>query len=297
MAIVGRFAPSPTGLLHFGSLLAATASYLAARQAGGRWLLRIEDIDRPREQPGAATSIIRTLAAYGFVWDDPILYQNQRLAAYQAALGQLQEYIYPCTCSRKSLQSHSKMGKYGLIYPNTCRDRTTPAEQPHAIRVRTHDQPICFTDSIQGTYCQRLASEVGDFVVRRADGLFAYQLAVVVDDAYQGVNQVVRGMDLLNNTPRQIYLQQLLGLPQPSYAHIPLALNAAGQKLSKQNLAPPLPDTHSQQTHLQMLVACLRFLNQPCPDASKFANLNAFWNWAIANWDINRIKPNRAVST
>lgn len=289
MPIIGRFAPSPTGLLHFGSLVAATASYLSTRQAGGHWLLRIEDLDKPREQPGAAAAIIHTLEAYGFRWDGEILYQSQRLAAYRAALDALSDYTYPCTCTRKMLQTQGRIGHYGLIYPNTCRNRPLRPlpQQAHAIRVRTHNEPLCFSDHIQGHYCQRLASELGDFVVRRADGIFAYQLAVVVDDAFQGVNQIVRGADLLDNTPRQIYLQQLLGLPQPSYAHVPLALNEHGQKLSKQNLAPAL----STSARLTTLVACLRFLQQDCPTANEFATLDECWQWALQHWDIRRIQP------
>ncbi len=252
--------------MHFGSLVAATASYLAARQLQGRWLLRIEDLDKPREQPSATANIIQTLDAYGFEWDGEILYQSQRQDAYQAALATLQMHTYSCTRSRKGLP-------------------TLPA-----IRVRTPDDPICFTDNIQGNYCQRLSRDVGDFVLLRADGLFAYQLAVVVDDAFQGVNQVVRGADLLDNTPRQIWLQQLLGLPQPNYAHVPLVLNEFGQKLSKQNLAPAL----NTSERLQTLVAALRFLQQPCPDACEFSSLSACWDWAIAHWDMHHLKPSQA---
>lgn len=294
MSAVGRFAPSPTGLLHFGSLVAATASYLSARQAGGRWLLRIEDLDKAREQPEAAATIIRTLEAYGLCWDGEILYQSQRLTAYHEALITLSDHTYPCTCTRKMLQSQSQVGNYGLIYPNTCRNHPSLPlpQQAYAIRVRTHDEPICFTDQIQGHYCQRLASELGDFVIRRADGIFAYQLAVVVDDAFQGVNQIVRGADLLDNTPRQIHLQQLLGLPQPRYAHVPLALNEHGQKLSKQNLAPAL----NMDARLTTLVACLRFLKQDCPAASEFATLEECWQWALQHWDIKRITPTHPLT-
>lgn len=294
MPVIGRFAPSPTGPLHFGSLVAAAASYLAARQAGGRWLLRIEDLDKPREQPGAADHIIHTLAAYGFEWDGNILFQSQRLDVYHAALAGLREHAYPCTCSRKEIQARGRMGAYGLIYPGTCRHPIT--RQPpgqHAMRVQTDDEPICFTDQIQGHYCQRLASEVGDFVVLRADDLFAYQLAVVVDDGFQGVNQIVRGADLLDNTPRQIYLQRLLGLPQPDYAHVPLVLNESGQKLSKQNLAPAIRTSDCLRT----LVACLRFLRQDCPDAADFSSLTQCWDWALAHWDITKIGKAQAQTT
>lgn len=291
MHIIGRFAPSPTGPLHFGSLVAATASYLAARQPGGRWLLRIEDIDKPREQPGAADNIIHTLAAYGFEWDGEILYQSQRLNAYHEALASLHGHTYACTCSRKDMEARGRTGEFGVVYPGTCRNKPahSPARQ-HSIRLRTHDDPICFVDRVQGEYCQRLESELGDFVVLRADGLFAYQLAVVVDDAFQGVTQVVRGADLLDNTPRQIRLQQLLGFPQPDYAHVPLVLNESGQKLSKQNLAPAI----STEDRLQRLVASLRFLGQHCPDAADFATLTEWWDWAIAHWDITTIEKTQA---
>lgn len=286
MHIVGRFAPSPTGPLHFGSLVAATASYLAARQAKGEWLLRIEDIDKPREQPGAADKIIRTLSAYGFEWDREILYQSHRLHAYHEAISHLHQHTYACACSRKDIQIHGRMGAFGIIYPGSCRHRpSTHLPQQHSIRLRTHNELICFIDGIQGEYCQRLESEVGDFVILRADGLFAYQLAVVVDDAFQGVNQIVRGADLLDNTPRQIWLQQLLGFPQPNYAHTPLVLNELGQKLSKQNLAPAI----EPENCLQRLVASLRFLKQPCPDPSEFSNLTELWGWAIAHWDMTTI--------
>jgi glutamyl-Q tRNA(Asp) synthetase len=283
---VGRFAPSPTGPLHFGSLVAATASYLAARQAGGKWLLRIEDIDKPREQPGATASIIRILSEFGFVWDDGILYQSQRIPAYQEALVALHPYTYPCSCSRKDLQTHAQSGEFGLIYPGTCRNETLiPGDGQHAIRLRTEDTPICCNDLVQGNYCQRLASELGDFIIRRADGLLAYQLAVVVDDAFQGVNQIVRGADLLDNTPRQLWLQQCLGFPTPVYAHIPLAIGADGQKLSKQNLAPAI----NTEKRLDTLVSALRFLGQTCPPASEFDTLDAFWDWAIAHWDMQQV--------
>lgn len=291
MLTVGRFAPSPTGSLHFGSLLAAAASYLAARQAGGRWLLRIEDLDKPREQPGATTDIIRTLGEFGFCWDGEILYQSQRTAAYQQALRALASHTYPCTCSRKDLQQHAHVGEFGLIYPDTCREQTH-TDAAHAMRLRTDDETVCFNDLIRGHYCQHLHKEVGDFVVRRADGLFAYQLAVVVDDAFQGVNQIVRGADLLDNTPRQCWLQHLLGYPQPSYAHIPLAVSENGQKLSKQNLAPAL-DTHKR---LETLVSALHFLGQTCPEADAFGSLNAFWDFAIQQWDMSKVPRVQALS-
>ncbi|MFM2320120.1 MAG: tRNA glutamyl-Q(34) synthetase GluQRS [Pseudomonadota bacterium] len=287
MTYIGRFAPSPTGLLHFGSLLAATASYLQARSQQGQWLLRIEDLDQAREQTGAADAIIQTLRLYGFEWDQSIIYQSQRLAAYADALQRLKSLTYPCHCSRKQLQAIANHGEFGLIYPQTCRDKNLPLSHSTAIRIKTLDQLICFNDQIQGRYCQNLAKELGDFVIRRADQTFTYQLAVVVDDAWQGITEIVRGSDLLDNTPRQLYLQQLLGYSRPSYAHIPIAINRLGQKLSKQTLAPAL----TTQAHelLVNLVNALKCLGQNPPEPKSFSNLNAYWDWAIAHWDLNKI--------
>ncbi len=285
MLTIGRFAPSPTGLLHFGSLVAATASYLAARAANGRWLLRIEDLDKPREQPGAADHIIQTLQHFGFEWDDTILYQSQRHAAYQAALQNLAPHTYPCCCSRKQLQQHAYQGALGLIYPGTCRHNPPASSTNCAIRLRVTEQCVGFEDAIQGYYSQCLARDLGDFVIRRADGLFAYQLAVVVDDAFQNVNQIVRGADLLDNTPRQLYLQQRLRFAQPEYAHVPLAVNAAGQKLSKQNLAPALPTNHCLQT----LCEVLTFLGQQPPRPQDITHLTELWDWSITHWNIRNV--------
>ncbi|WP_298612478.1 tRNA glutamyl-Q(34) synthetase GluQRS [uncultured Thiothrix sp.] len=287
MTYIGRFAPSPTGLLHFGSLLAATASYLQARSQQGQWLLRIEDLDKPREPVGAADAIIQTLGLYGFEWDQTIVYQSQRIAAYTESLNSLKPFIYGCNCSRKQLQTRANQGDFGLIYPRICRDKYLALTPLTAIRIKTLDQSICFHDQIQGFYCQNLERELGDFVIRRADQIFAYQLAVVVDDAWQGITEIVRGSDLLDNTPRQIYLQQLLGYSTPSYAHIPIAINALGQKLSKQTLAPAL--TTQANKPLKHLVKALEFLGQNPANANSFSNLKEFWDWAIANWDLNKI--------
>ncbi|HPY40279.1 MAG TPA: tRNA glutamyl-Q(34) synthetase GluQRS [Thiolinea sp.] len=287
MTYIGRFAPSPTGLLHFGSLLAATASYLQARSQQGQWLLRIEDLDKPREQSGAAEAIIQTLALYGFEWDQPIVYQSQRISAYLAALQSLEPFTYACDCSRKQLQTAAKLGNFGLIYPGTCRHRKLALSTNLAIRLQTTDQSICFTDQIQGKFCQNLAQDLGDFVIRRADQIFAYQLAVVVDDAWQGVTEVVRGSDLLDNTARQIYLQKLLDFPTPNYVHIPIAINQLGQKLSKQTLAPAL-QTQSEYL-LANLCKALNFLGQAAPNPDFFASINEFWPWAIQHWDLNKV--------
>jgi glutamyl-Q tRNA(Asp) synthetase len=239
---VGRFAPSPTGPLHFGSLVAALASYMEARAVKGRWLLRMEDLDRPREQSGAADQILRALERLGFEWDGPVVRQSARAERYCAVLADLARrgFTYPCGCTRKELEDSVLAIDGARVYPGTCRHGLAPGKHARAVRLRTHAAPIAFRDRIQGEIEQRVEREVGDFVVRRADGTVAYQLAVVVDDLDQGVTDVVRGADLLDSTARQIHLQRILGAPQPRYAHVPVAVNAAGEKLSKQTGAAPL---------------------------------------------------------
>lgn len=279
----GRFAPSPTGPLHFGSLVAAVGSYLAAKQQGGQWLVRIEDIDTPRNVPGADTEILRTLEAFGLTWDGTVIWQSQRLAAYQAALAYLIQThkAYPCACSRKEIaDSHARPAlDGGLAYPGTCRNGLPPGRTARAWRLQVDDAEIGFVDARQGWQAQHLQRDVGDFVLRRADGLFAYQLAVVVDDAWQGITHIVRGADLLASTPRQIFLQQQLGYPTPSYTHLPLVLNAAGEKLSKQTRAPALVIHEA----IPQLLAALAFLNfhPPIPPASEFANVAEVWAWVF----------------
>ncbi|PIE00761.1 MAG: tRNA glutamyl-Q(34) synthetase GluQRS [Thiothrix nivea] len=293
---IGRFAPSPTGPLHFGSLLAAVASYLEARSQQGKWLLRIEDIDKPREVPGAADNIIHTLKRYGFVSDEPIIYQSQRGNAYQQALEQLSAYTYPCTCSRREIHRHANIGPLGVIYPGTCRNQqkrnqSDPADnRQYAIRVRVPDENIGFNDAVQGSHCQNLQAESGDFIIRRADGLFAYQLAVVVDDQWQGVTHIVRGADLLPNTQRQICLQRYLGYTTPQYLHIPLAMNPDGQKLSKHTHAPAIP-ADSTADIIGHLCRAMRFLGHRPPPADTFARTGEFWQWAIAHWN-QQLIPN-----
>lgn len=240
-AYCGRFAPTPSGPLHFGSLVAAVASYLRARAAGGRWHVRIEDIDAPRVVVGAADDILRTLEAFGLEWDGPVVYQSHNLGAYEAALASLaaRGLTYACTCTRREIADSSLGGIDGPIYPGTCRERADVCARA-AIRVRTQDRWIEFEDAVVGSVRQNLAREIGDFVLRRADGLFSYQLAVVVDDAALGVTEVVRGADLISSTARQIYLQQSLGYSTPRYCHIAVVRNDRGEKLSKQTSAPPL---------------------------------------------------------
>jgi len=286
--VVGRFAPSPTGPLHFGSLVAAVASYCDAKSRGGQWLLRIEDVDQTRHVAGASEAIIHTLQHYGFVWDDEIVYQSQRSEYYQTALQQLRQrsLAYPCTCSRKEItDSSTLLGIEGAIYPGTCLQHPTKPGAAAAWRIQTDAQTISFQDLIQGYQQHHMASDIGDFVVKRADGLFSYQLAVVIDDALQGVTHVVRGADLLNSTTRQIYLQQLLGYPTPIYAHLPLVLNADGQKLSKQTLARALPEDNLVDT----LVAALTFLQQPLPENAQSLSLANLWQWAITHWQLPKI--------
>ncbi|HVW83607.1 MAG TPA: tRNA glutamyl-Q(34) synthetase GluQRS, partial [Bryobacteraceae bacterium] len=230
----GRFAPSPTGPLHFGSLVAAVASYVDAKAHGGQWLVRMEDIDQPRCVPGASDDILRTLERYGLEWDEAVVFQSRRTALYETALEELKRrgYAYPCTCSRKAIESG--------VYRGTCRGRRGAPEGPCAWRVRVENSVVAFEDRLAGLQGQNLAREVGDFAVKRADGWFAYQLAVIVDDADQGITDVVRGADLLDSTPRQIWLQRLLEYETPHYMHVPVAKNAAGEKLSKQTRAPGL---------------------------------------------------------
>jgi len=257
---VGRFAPSPTGPLHFGSLVAALASYLEARAAKGKWLLRMEDLDKARAQPGAADDILRALERLGLEWDAPLLVQSARLERYRAALDELTRrgLAYPCSCTRKELEDSALAIDGARIYPGTCRHGLAAGKSARALRLRTHGAPIGFADAIQGWIEQRVEQEVGDFVLLRADGIVAYQLAVVVDDMDQGVTDVVRGADLLDSSARQIHLQRLLGARTPRYAHVPVALNAAGEKLSKQTSARPL-DLSDPQAEL---ARARRFLGQ-----------------------------------
>jgi len=291
----GRFAPSPTGPLHFGSLVAAVGSYLEARARGGEWLVRMEDLDLPRVVPGAAEDILRTLEAYGMGWDGEVLYQSSRDEAYGAALRELERLgaAYPCACSRKEIADSSLVGSGELIYPGTCRSGLPAGRTARAQRVRVEGPEIVFQDRLQGLVRQALQTAAGDFVVRRADGLFAYQLAVVVDDAAQGITEVVRGADLLDSTPRQIYLQRLLGLPTPGYLHLPVAVNSAGEKLSKQTLAPPLDKANP----MPILMQVLAFLHQAPPAELADADLDSFWRWAVAHWQPQAVPQVRIMAT
>jgi glutamyl-Q tRNA(Asp) synthetase len=267
MSYRGRFAPSPTGHLHFGSLVAAVGSWLCARRAGGQWLLRMEDIDPPREMPGSAESILAALPAFGLMADAPALSQSRRMAAYEQAFDQLKSanQVFPCWCSRNDLAG-------GLHLDGEC--LAPPAEdRTPAWRLRVPDIDISFDDALQGRQTQNLRSAAGDFVIRRVEGYYAYQLACVVDDAFQGITQIVRGNDLLDSTPRQIYLQHCLGLPTPGYLHLPLALDTHGRKLSKTERAHPVDPTDPMPT----LRRALAFLDLPAPtDIKEPASLLAY---------------------
>lgn len=309
----GRFAPSPTGPLHFGSLIAALGSFLDARANGGDWLVRIEDLDPPREIRGAADHILSTLDAFGFEWTGEVLYQSTRHAAYEAALDALRAggSTFRCYCTRKEIadlmtrRAPPAGARRGVVvpvqdlaaaresvYPGTCRTNTTVRRRGFAERARVDDVAITFHDVLQGTFEQDLAEEVGDFVLKRADGLFAYQLAVVVDDAYQDITHVVRGADLLDSTPRQIFLGRALGYAPLQYLHLPVAVNASGEKLSKQTRARAI---NPAITPGRTLCAALRFLgHQPPQEAISWAP-RAVLAWGIANWQRARLPPTRAL--
>jgi glutamyl-Q tRNA(Asp) synthetase len=283
----GRFAPSPTGPLHFGSLVAAVGSFLEARTRGGKWLVRMEDLDPPRIVPEAAADILRTLEACGMEWDGPVACQSTRNDAYHAALHRLRQAgrVYPCACSRREIADSAISGTEGPVYPGTCRKGVAESRTARAQRLDTRGAAVEFDDALQGRIACRLDQEYGDFVLYRADGIYAYQLAVVVDDAEQGITDVVRGADLLGSTPRQIYLQQLLGLPRVRYGHLPVAVNERGEKLSKQTFAAPVDAARP----LPALVAVLSFLGQQPPRPLARGAVPELWKWAIENWNLGRV--------
>ena len=278
---IGRFAPSPTGPLHFGSLLAALASYLDARANQGKWLMRVEDLDPLREPVGSADHILQQLQDLGMDWDDEVLYQSSRLDAYEEVLHKLQEdgLCYTCDCTRPQIR------EMGLVYNGSCRERAAPPEMPYAQRLKTDALEIGFIDQIQGHFAQQLEGEVGDFVIRRKDELFAYQLAVVVDDAFQNITHVVRGWDLLDSSPRQIYLQRVLKYQKMHYAHIPIIVDAKGQKLSKQAFAPSIKTDRASQT----IFKALTFLGQAPPAELATERPKSQLEWAIDSWEVQGI--------
>jgi len=286
----GRFAPSPTGPLHFGSLVAAMASYLEAKTHDGHWLLRIDDVDQTRARPGLDLIILKSLENFGFSWDGPVTYQSSRTSQYQKVIKQLgaQNQAYPCSCSRRIIATNSKIGREGPIYPGTCRNLSRQINEATALRLQTDDRPISFEDTIAGPVVQHIESEIGDFIIRRVDGYTAYQLAVVVDDHDQQITHVVRGADLLWSTPRQILLQKMLGYSTPDYTHIPLILGADGKKLSKRDNAHPVDEKQPVKTLLKAwnYLAQTSFKETPAEPGS-------FWTHAINNWQINKLTPQR----
>lgn len=283
----GRFAPSPTGPLHFGSLVAALGSFLDARAHNGTWHVRIEDIDPPRAVLGAADNILHTLEQLALTWDGDVMYQSRRYAAYAEAVARLRVRgaIYPCACSRKEIADSALVGVEGPVYPGTCRNGIEPGRDARALRARVDADVVRFTDLIRGDVGMNLAQEIGDFVVKRADGLYAYQLAVVVDDAAQGITHVVRGADLLGSTTRQIHLQRLLGLPTPIYAHLPVVLSPSGEKLSKQTGAAAI----NVKKGGTALYDALTFLGQaPPPDLAQ-EKPEVVVDWGRAHWNLSAV--------
>lgn len=291
----GRFAPSPSGPLHFGSLVTALGGALDAHAHGGEWRLRIDDLDSPRVAPGAADMILRALEAYGFAWQGEVRYQSQSLEAYEAALAELTRLgvVYACACSRREIADSVVSQRGAAIYPGTCRGGIAPDRAARAIRLNTQGARIALCDRLQGDLTLDLERAVGDFVIKRADGLFAYQLAAVVDDAALGVTDIVRGADLIDSSLRQIYLQRLLGLSTPRYLHLPVAVNALGEKLSKQTLAPALDLQHPGPA----LVRALAFLNQAPPPSLARAPVSEIWAWARLNWRVARLSGVRTLQS
>lgn len=290
----GRFAPSPTGALHFGSLITAVGSYLEAKSHNGEWLVRIENLDKPREIPAASHEILRALEILGMEWDHEVIYQDQRKDTYENVLTILNKrgLTYSCTCTRKEIADSSITGTSGQIYAGTCRNNVHNKDRPSAVRIKTDNNIIEFEDSLNGLISQKLESKTGDFILRRSDGVYAYQLAVVADDATHGITNIVRGADLLDSTPRQIYLQKLLGYSTPAYMHLPVAVNNQGKKLSKQTKSALLDISNP----VKQLIEAVNFLGQEPPIELLENNVSSFWKWAIENWHPEKIhKKNRAI--
>lgn len=299
--IVGRFAPSPTGPLHTGSLVAAVGSYVMAKGGGGRWLLRMEDLDTPRVVPGCADDILRTLESLGFEWDGEVLYQSRRHDLYQKAFERLVQNgaAYPCGCSRAEISRASTAPHDGdgeIVYPGICRSGLSTGKRPRAWRARVPEGEILFDDLILGTRKYDLSSTCGDFIIKRADGLFAYQLAVVVDDDEQGVNQVVRGSDLLSSTPRQILLQRLLGYAEPAYGHLPLMTNPGGGKLSKRDHSVSSNSIcHLHADGARLLYDALLFLGQCPPVELQFAPPAEVLGWGVMHFDVSSVRARALI--
>lgn len=286
----GRFAPTPSGPLHLGSVFTALAGFLEARSRGGRWLLRIDDLDPQRSRPGASDAIRRTLECLGLHWDEAVLCQSRRRLAYAAALERLgaARSLYPCTCSRRELAAAR-----GRVYPGTCRNgRAGIPMSPHALRVRTEGAVIALTDRLQGPIRQDLATEVGDFILYRRDQVHAYHLATVLDDAEQGITEVLRGSDLLESTPRQVFLQRQLGLPETVYAHLPVLTDGRGRKLGKSSLAPAVATGRPGA----LLFELLRLARQEPPASLAPAPPQELLDWAVTHWDSARLAGLRQIA-
>ena len=279
---IGRFAPSPTGPVHFGTLVAAVGSYLQAKKNNGQWIIRMEDVDATRKVDGSDTEILNTLDAFGFEWHGEIIYQSEQTEHYQHALEMLleQSLVFPCICSRKQLAKSDSE-----LYPGTCRSRKFPEQSEHALRLFAKKISIEFDDLIMGKQSQNMAQQCGDFVIKRRDSLFAYQLAVVVDDARQNITEIVRGSDLLDSTPRQIYLQQLLNYPTPAYCHLPIAVDSDNNKISKSEGAAKVDIKNREK----LLCDVLKFLDQNPPAGLSASSINDIWSWAMAHWDVTRV--------
>jgi len=294
----GRFAPSPTGPLHFGSLVAAMGSYLQAKSQNGEWILRIDDIDPPRVQKGAVDSILRTLEGFGFEWDEDVIFQSKRRERYQEAVHSLLEknLAYPCSCSRKSILENTGQTKGQIVYPGFCRNGPIlklPESSNYNIRLLSHNKIIQFDDGILGTQSFDLEKVIGDFILQRRDGYFSYHLASGIDDAEQNITEVVRGSDLLNCTPSQIHVQQSLGLPSPMYRHLPIVVNEMGQKLSKQSHAKPIEITET----MDLLYKSLKFLGQMPPIELINTNKEDIWSWAKTHWRLDLVSKNKAKNS
>lgn len=283
----GRFAPTPSGPLHFGSIVAAAASFLDARAHDGYWHMRIDDLDLPRIEPGAVDAILHSLDALGFEWNGPVVFQSSRRDAYHGALHRLRErgLVYPCACSRKEVAEAAAPGAEDPIYPGICRGGMPAGRAARALRASAHGALVHFDDRVLGAQARDVEQQSGDFVVYRADGVYAFHLAAAVDDAELGMTDVVRGADLLQSSACQIWLIEQLGLPVPRYAHLPVAVDAHGQKLSKQTHAPPIDPSRP----VSVLVQALRFLGQQPPDALLSETVPGFWRWATEQWDVAHV--------
>jgi glutamyl-Q tRNA(Asp) synthetase len=284
---VGRFAPTPSGPLHFGSIIAALASYLEARTRAGRWLIRFDDLDTPRVRPGAADNILRTLERFQLQWDGEVIFQSVRLDRYEDSLDKLMEkgLVYPCYCTRKLTK--------GMPYPGTCRDKPqVMTGQQYSLRIRTPATPVTLTDRIQGEYSQDLRKHSGDFILRRADDIIAYDLAAAVDDTRDGITEVIRGVDLLDSTPRHIYLQSLLGRKGPGYGHVPVAVDYTGRKISKRDGA--MDALLTKQPH-QVLLDVWQFLGQALEPGLENSDVKAVMAWALENWSLDKVPKLKSI--